>query len=420
MNLRHRVFTHRSQRSRPELKPKRARRLCFEACEGRIMLAASPLGFRLAWLASAASLIGPRPAGNIAPQAATADLTAYRPQETTGANPYGPFVRTAVPAAEDTDPKLGPGIRVDGDNNNANLIEVTVAVPAGGASYVLQRGGTSGDINNALHVWASPTKGAGQEIVFNTTTNRTNALTLPAGSSQETVWVEWAVPNQGLSTLTLLPASGTGPVASLRFHSFTSITLAIGGETFSSNPPPPNPTYGVWNVGTELYDAGYDVYLANEGYLTADYNEIKNAIQNQGVKQVAIFGYSHGGGDTYTLANELTTAGTTIGNFTIAFTAYVDAIRNNSDFDTQPEALRPTGTLFHVNYYRGSGILSELFLHGVPTQGTVPVGSGAGYQLNVQTTTWGAKATHTGSTGISLLPQVQSGIYTQLVAHVSV
>ena len=398
--------TNGKRRSRSELIPKRARSLRFEECEGRIMMAASPLSYGLAWLAGDARLSGPRHAGNVAPQAAvaTANLTAYRPQETSGS--YAPFVKTAVPQQSETDPKLGPGIRINGDNNNANLIEVTVQ--ASGASYVLQRN------NDDLRVWASPTKG--QEIVFGATTNQTAALTFPSNSSTETVWVEWAVPSQGWSTLTLKPQQpGTGPVASLVFHSFNSVTLAIGGETFSSNPPPPNPTYGVWNVGTRLYDEGYDVYLENEGYVNSDYNVISNAVHNQGVTQVAIFGYSHGGGDTYTLANELNSNRPSIGNFTIAFTGYVDSIRNNSDYDTQAEALRPTGSLYHVNYYRGSGTISELFIHGVLTQG-----AGAGFQLNVQTTTWGAKATHTGATGISLLPQVQSGIHDQFVLHVSV
>jgi hypothetical protein len=386
------------------------------------MMAAGPLSYGRAWLAGAASLTGSRQAGNLAPQAtvATANLTAYRPQETSGSNldPYAPFAKTAVPELSETDPKLGPGIRINGDNNNANLIEVTVSVPASGASYVLQRSSHNRNTSDALRVWASPTKGQGQEIVFDTN-NQTAALTFPAGISHgtetETVWVEWAVPIQGFATLTLQPQQpGTGSVDSLKFHSFTSVALAIGGETFSSNPPPPDPAYGVWKVGAQLYSQGYDVYLANEGYLNTDYNELYNAVHNQRVTQVAIFGYSHGGGDTYTLANELNTNRQSIGNFTIAFTAYVDAIRNDSDFDMQPEALRPPGSLYHVNYYRGRGIISELYLHGVRTKG-----AGAGFQLDVKTTKWGAKATHTGPNGISLLPQVQTGIHDRFVVHVS-
>jgi hypothetical protein len=192
------------------------------------------------------------------------------------------------------------------------------------------------------------------------------------------------------------------------------VTLAIGGETFSSNPPPPDPTYGVWKVGAQLYGEGYDVHLYNEGYTSAGYNEIVNDIRNEGESQVALFGFSHGGGDTYTLASQLYTNRASVGAYTLAFTGYVDSIRNSSDFDTNAMALRPPATQYHVNYYRGTGIFSELYLHGVATQGTGP-----GYQLNVQTTTWGAKATHTGSTGISQLPQVQTGIHDQFVAHVT-
>jgi hypothetical protein len=344
------------------------------------------------------------------PVFACADLTAYRPQETSCS--YSPFAKTAVPDQYECDPQRGPGIRIDGDKNNANLVEVDINVT--GVNYILQRGDTN------LRVWASANKGS--EIVF--TNNQSSSLTSSLGSSvARAVWVEWVGDRQGTSTLTLKPASGTGPQDSLLFHTFHSIVISIGGETFGNNAQP-NPSSSIWQVGSRLYDEGYDVYLHNEDDVAMDgsgaaYNEVYNAVHNEGVTQVAIFGYSHGGGDTYYLANRLNSDGTKIGTFTIAFTAYVDAIANDrlflGNYDPNAEIRRPPGSAYHMNYYRSSGIwsTSEGGLHGQPTQSS----RATDFQLDVLTTT--KNATHsTGSTSIDVLAQVQTGIHDGLVTHV--
>jgi hypothetical protein len=394
--------------SRGDIRPKHTRKLRFEATEARIMLAIGPWADGFA-AGGVAALVGSTAVPSTAATAASASLTAYRPQETSGS--YAPFAKTAVPAQYDLDPQYGPGIRVDGDHSNANLIEVHLG--ASGVNYVLQRA----DAN--LRVWTSDNETSGTQVAF--TNNVSAPLTTAAGSSvQRTIWVEWAGAGQGTSTLTLKPLSGSGPQDSLLFHTFHSIVFAIGGETFGNNTPP-NPSSGIWQVGTRLYDEGYDVYLHNEDDIATNgsgtaYNQVYNAVRNEDVSQVAIIGYSHGGGDVYYLANRLNSDGTKIGTFSIAFTAYVDSISNSSDYDTTPETRRPPGSLVHMNYYRSQGIWSELYLHGAPTVPSLPTD----FQLDVLTTPWGANATHsTGSNAIDNLPQVLGGIQGGVLANVT-
>jgi hypothetical protein len=89
------------------------------------------------------------------------------------------------------------------------------------------------------------------------------------------------------------------------------------------------------------------------------YDMIVNAINERHVSEIAILGYSHGGGSTYDLAWALNE--NVIGNsfditepFTIPFTSYVDAVTNLA---AGAENRRPPLSAFHLNQYQINTIL---------------------------------------------------------------
>ena len=93
--------------------------------------------------------------------AADANLVAYRP-----VTDYINYALHPVPEAFESDPKLGPGIRVNGDDDNANgRADYLDAVTASGGDNDLVRVdalGTGSTFNLAwtgpLAVWSTPTK----------------------------------------------------------------------------------------------------------------------------------------------------------------------------------------------------------------------------------------------------------------------
>lgn len=121
------------------------------------------------------------------------------------------------------------------------------------------------------------------------------------------------------------------------------------------------------------YRNGYDVWMFNEDDVDwfdgeGDvYDEIVRAIQGRGVTQVAIMGYSHGGGATYQLAerlhrNTVPNDLTDITNpFTVPYTAYIDAV---TSYTAAAENRRPLLSAFHCNQYQ-----TNLPLRGGPANG---------------------------------------------------
>jgi len=317
------------------------------------------------------------------------DMTAYRPQtETAG---YGnPFQRTAVPAGEKESP--GVGIRVNGDDDNNNstpdrndatvnnendLIEVVLnaAPPAtsGGFTYVLKRSSSN------IKVWNSATKGTAL-LDANNETNLTFSTT------PMTVWVENS--NGGTADLELQAKTDSGTVVcsdKIHFYPFQAIVVGLSGEVWPGGNPLAN---GMFDVAQELYQRGFDAHYYDEDVVGnngagAAYDEVVRAIQHRQVTRVAVYGHSHGGGSTHDLAERLNANRGTIGTFTISFTAYVDAIENDSDFDTDSEVRLPPSTAYHMNYFQ----TVDLLLVG----GAVP---GANENLNVNTTQWGQNLNH--------------------------
>jgi hypothetical protein len=322
------------------------------------------------------------------PPCATANLTAYRPRQGAG---YFPFARTAVADNDEDDAAFGPGIRINspGDADPAgedDLIEVVVFVTPADADFVLRRADT------AIRAWLTSDKLSGTEIPFDA--NDRAALPNAQATGTLTVFIEWATAAHGTATLSIEPAADATPLDTLTFHTFTGIVLALGGEDQVPSLPV-NTNHGTFVVATALYERGFDVHKYDEDNVSADgsgpvYNAAVDAIANRSVGDVAIYGYSHGGGSTYDLADRLDFNRLSIGTFVIQFTSYADSVSNNSDVDVAMELRRPPSTGYHLNHYQEGSFFEDFLLDGGPVPDSNPPPTG----LNVETTPWGANSTH--------------------------
>jgi hypothetical protein len=311
---------------------------------------------------------------------ATLDLTAYRPDTK-------PFQSVAVPEAKEETP--GVGIRLNGDDDNGNnipdrleappyngvngendLIKVQVTKSTfPGIKYVLKR-------NNAnINVWRNANR-SGVLLV-----GQTNSIDFSVFASGNPIYVEWVTPNvAGTSaTLTLEARTTTNDKLvfwdTIKFVPFQSIVIVFGGDDQTPSDPVSEPkNFGMFQTAIDLYREGYDVRMYKEGRLddvtpttAANYpnpilNDVRNAIQKHGQTNVAIMGYSHGGGQTYNLAHFLNRHRASIGTFTIVFTSYIDAIQKEWN---SAETRLPPGSQFHVNQYqRNTNTLQEGYLNG--------------------------------------------------------
>lgn len=319
-------------------------------------------------------------------RAAKSGLTVYRPQHGAG---YFPFLRTRVPEAYEEDALRGPGIRVNGAGESDpagedDLVELEVARVLANATFVLERGGPQ------LVLWGSRTKVPGTELAFSG--NRSAPLDF-AGADELTLWVERTGGGAADLGLALRALEPDRVVDRLLFHAFQGLVVALGGEDQVPGLPL-DPNHGTYVVAHELYSSGYDVLMRDEDQVGPDgagavYSEVVNAIQHRGVVELAIFGYSHGGGSTHDLAERLDLFRGSIGSFTIEFTSYVDGVQNDSDVDLDRELRRPPASAFHANHYQ-RGTLADFFLDGGPVPLSEPPPSG----LDAETTVWGAGTTH--------------------------
>ena len=350
------------------------------------------------------------------PAAPSVALTGYRQQTQT----YGQiFLRRAIPEAQEQTP--GAGIRINGDDDNANatpdrneapvtaendLIEVELDAdlpPPYGVEYVLIR------TNPNVRVWSSALKAT--ELLTSG-----DVLTLDLPASGQTVWLENPTGGAADVRLAARAVSSQVEVATDTLHTFpfTSIVIALGGESQVPDEPLLEPTnHGTFKLAIDLYDQGYDVHMYDEDVVIANgsgaaYNEVVRAVSQRGVGSVAIFGYSHGGGSTTDLAVRLNANRATIGSFVIPLTAYVDGIENDSDFDLNSENDLPPTTQYHASYYQNPGC-GFLQLCGAP----VP---GADLNLNVNTTPWGAGLDHF---EIDDAPEVLQGIMDAILIRVT-
>lgn len=313
-------------------------------------------------------------------------LTAYRPQHGTG---YHPFTRTSVPEIFEEHGLLGAGIRVnhagevdpDGEDD---LIELVVARPSADAAFVLERSDTR------LSVWRTRGKQPRTEVVFN------GALSTHLGvgeAQQMTLWVEWTGTAPAYPVLSLIPLESDRVADRIVFHAFAGLVVALGGA--DQRPAfPVEMTHGTYRVAKALYERGWDVLMRDEDEVTSDgsgpvYDEVVNAIRNRSVRELAIFGYSHGGGSTYDLCERLHVQRTHIGAFSIEFTSYVDGIQNHAG-SLFAERRKPLASRFHANQYQRRGFLPRDFPKGRPVASSEPPTSG----LHVEDRPWGEGAGH--------------------------
>ena len=332
-------------------------------------------------------------------------LTAYRPQYGAG---YSLLARTAVPEAFEEDPRLGPGIRVNRADEvdfagEDDLIEVVVTRGSADTAFVLERS------HSSLAVWETREKRAQSALAF--TGGRSMQVAFRQGN-QTSLWVEWTGAAPEFPALSLRALQSDLVVDRIVFHAFTSLVVALGGE--GQEPAwPVDVNHGTFRVATGLYEAGYDVLMADEDDVESSgdgevYEEVVNAIQKRSVRELAIFGYSHGGGSTYDLCERLNDLRTDIGTFSIRFTSYVDGIRNGGDFDPRAERRRPPMSGFHANQYQRR----DWLLRGGPVARSVPPPSGR----RVDTASWGREVDHI---SIDDLEEVRNFIHAQLTAHVN-
>jgi len=337
----------------------------------------------------------------------TLGATLYRPQS----RYYGqPFARRAVPEASEE--SMGGGVRINGDDddgdgvsdrvdpavgNENDLIELVlqanVSPAPAGFEYVLSRN------HPGFRVWQNSNKGVA-------ILDANDEAVVWLGSGSVSVWIEATETATGLLRFEARPIGGGAALLAdtVRVYTFSSIIVALGGEGQGPTDPPDS-NHGTFHIARSLYDLGYDVWMYDEDDVSSSgsgpvYDEIVRAIQGRGVSSVASYGYSHGGGATHDLAERLNNNRASIGAFTIAYTAYLDGIKNSSDIDIRSEDRRPPSAEYLVNYYQRN----DFFIRG----DSVP---GADVNINV-----GGGISHS---ELDDRPSVRSGVLDSLVERVA-
>lgn len=244
---------------------------------------------------------------------------------------------------------------VSDDEND--LVKVCLNFPQGnGLAYKIER--SSGN----LDFWKSSTKQNGM-YSFN---NDGECYLTGSGC----VWAEYIGYGDDCCTLSVKVFNQyTGVVLqteSLVFRPYNSCVVILGG--YGQNPNEPDGC-GIFILGTELYKAGYNVYMYNEndcGYSQncETYRNLVNQINYQGIENLAIFGYGRGGGSVYELSrllhkNVVNEYSDISGAFDIKCTAYVDAIKEGG---VLAENRRPWDSEYHLNYYQQNSWSSGGFI----------------------------------------------------------
>ena len=298
------------------------------------------------------------------------DMVAYRPQ-----NPR--FELTKIP-----DDEVAGIRRSDGSPSDLIRIDLTTLSPImDGVEWVLRR-----TLASPLIVWGDSDR---TELLL----SRTETEYVIGADGM--LWVEWSAPHASMATsaLELVLRTDTGDPRTddkvvfyddIVFDPFESIVIAYVGEGQS---PVDAPEVGLYDVAEALYNDGYDVHIYDEDdILVDDYpgflvwvasggnlanpypfegeedsgEEVITAVSNRGVTDVAIMGYSHGGGATLLLSEYLRRWKAGAGqneDFEIEFTAYVDAVYKrspNDPLDLAYESVqeRPYGTDYHFNVFQ--------------------------------------------------------------------
>jgi len=331
----------------------------------------------------------------------TVNMTAYRPQ-----TKFFKWRTHPVPNFDYEEEIIGAGIRLNGDSDDGDLLpdrydpsvpneddlillelQPSPSSPPRGVRYVLRR------TNTSISVWMSNTKG--QSVFQGNATEQWWSNSAPPRE----VWVESTRHDVTFLEFMAVDASTNRILDSdrIRFFSFLSVVIALGGEDQDPIDPPPVPTLGTFRIAVDLYDRAYDVHMYNEDVVDVSegtgnvgageaFNEVESAVQRRGVAEIAVFGYSHGGGATRDLADGINSR--LLGPGVIMpFTGYIDAVENTHWSTRACETRRPPGSLYHANFYQTVGSGDALGLVGCP----VPT---ANYEIWVTPRPWGAGLLH--------------------------
>ncbi|MDR3109123.1 MAG: LamG domain-containing protein [Planctomycetaceae bacterium] len=272
-----------------------------------------------------------------------------------------------------------------------DLVRMDIAVSAvSGIEYKIRTSATLPDVR----LWNSLLKGGNPVYTVN------------GGSviaASKTVYAEYISSGNASVTFELVAIlTATGQelyTEEITFRPFNSVTVAFVGETQQAGNPDGTPagSLGVNDWVVQELKNGYDVWVFDDGYdvitmASPDCTEwgegnaldvVANAINNQGIANVAIIGYSHGGGSAYNLSWRMFYDGGTsdsylywyppqvINNpYNVVFTSYIDAVSNSYSLDNYPENRRPLGTQWHTNQYEtnsDTGAITDVFGCSIPT-----------------------------------------------------
>ncbi|HMO84216.1 MAG TPA: hypothetical protein PKC18_04760 [Lacipirellulaceae bacterium] len=314
------------------------------------------------------------------------NLIAYRPQSVQDPDDpidgpiYAPFPKKPVRELDEAHNTLGPGIRInhDDDDNNGtpDALQVVANIPLENDLIAVKVERLQGTGDLVL------TKGFNLRLYYDH--KKSDLVVFPGGGSTSevlqfdnsslTIFVEWISATHGTDTLNLVEPGTATTHDTVRFHTFRSLTVVFGGRgqdpedtdgDGSIGDPRPGPMNreGIFDLAQALYDTGWDVMAFDE----ADYTpllgqsvaerEIKNAIDNRFVHPqfgggVALWGYSQGGGVVHSLIkNDLDP----INNFqyTPIYAVYLDAVRHDS-FVTEDRW--PGAVYYLLNIYQANEI----------------------------------------------------------------
>jgi hypothetical protein len=317
-----------------------------------------------------------------------------------GLQPYTPQTKyiAPMPIPETNWKANGVGIRRNGDYDCSNILSSNISdwgrssandneddlirldiniTPCTGITYGLVSTSSTTDIK----FWSSEKKGYGDAIIPNENSGMMKLLT-----NSTTFYAESSPYNTSSASYKLLAIDKNNKILfseEITFRPFNSITIAFVGEFEQAGDPGVSPGINNWGINQLLN--GYDVYVWDDGHDVFNSNtdcnkwgegrsfdEVCNAINNRGVSNIAIIGYSHGGGSVYNLAWRMFYDGKTSdsnlywyppkkiqNSYNLVFTSYIDAVPNNSWIHGllgTSVTVRPKGSNYHLNQFQENSI----------------------------------------------------------------
>jgi hypothetical protein len=225
-----------------------------------------------------------------------------------------------------------------------------------------------------------------------------NVVGFPVGADpgKMTIWVEWMRPpdqaaggNKTVLTFEALVGGNVVSTYSIEFFGLQGMVFVFGGR--GQKPSwPIDPEHGIFQLGYNLYQRGYDVYLFEHDDKAGALAEARKGIGgtgvvgSRGVKYIAAMGYSSGGAMTYEFTTEMfdRISKSQVNWAQLDFSAYIDAIKWSTEGKTSAETKRPP-TTYHINHYQqntGPSTGSIIPLNG---DATVAVGAPIRTTINI-------------------------------------